>query len=313
MKTDNGYQLIGYKDRKGNKLSEQKVDLTIRTTAWVSQYIQLTKPLRDELRIAGDDSWRYLFLHCPRCIDYPTRPRPFRLNPSVIKWYRTIINDFSKICDLDENDIRQFLMRISVTAMRASSGVEIYLKTHSVKDMAKALGHTSYNSSLLSSYLPEPILSFFQSRWIRIFQRGIICEAMKNSPRLMEAAKFECMQELHDFLKNHALRDIPEHLRDPETLDQSRADKATTKNNCRILISIDIGILTALISLKEAVKNAKLQSKICSMAIYWSKFTDLVVREIEEGYNSDLQTYLNIAQHHANPKNMESLINETSS
>ncbi|NUU34327.1 hypothetical protein [Pseudomonas sp. C2B4] len=313
MKTDNGYQLIGYKDRKGNKLSEQKIDLTTRTTAWISQYIHLTKPLRDELRIAGDDSWRYLFLHCPRCIDYPTRPRPFRLNPSIIDWYKTIIEDFSKICDLGRNDIQKFLMRVSVTAMRASSGVEIYIRTHSVKDMATALGHTNYNASLLASYLPEPILSFFQSRWIRIFQRGIICEAMKNSPRLLEATKFETMSELHEFLKNHALRDIPEYLKNPEILEHSRSDKASTKNNQRILISIDAGVLTALISLNEAVKNAKHQSKICSTAIYWSRFTNLVVREIEEGYNSDLQAYLSIAQHHANPKNMESLINETSS
>ncbi|WIE49813.1 hypothetical protein [Pseudomonas sp. GM17] len=316
LKTDQGYQLIGYKDRKGGALSEQKVDLTPRQAAWVRRIISLTQPLRDELHKTGDDAWRYLFLHCARAISYPKRPIPFKINKGNIDSHQRTLDEFSALSDQDENSIRDFLTRISVTSYRASSGVEVYLKTNSVEAMAKALGHTAYHSSLLSCYLPEPILAFFQTRWIQIFQRGIICEAMKESPRLLDVAKFQSMEELHEFLENHALREIPEHLQNPDFI-KTKEFKQVINNNDkhadRVLISIDAGVLTALISLKEAVSLSQTPSNLCSKAIYWSKFTDLVVKEIEDGFNSDLQDHLNVAKQYANASHMESLIYASSS
>lgn len=311
LKTDNGYQLIGYKNRKGSKLSEQKIDLHPRQAVWVRRIISLTQPLREELRKAKDDAWRYLFLHCLRAICYPKKPMIFRIKPSMINRQQQMIDEFSIISGRDKNTIREFLPRVSLTSFRASSGVEVYLKTNSVEAMAKAVGHTEYNSSLLSSYLPEPILAFFQTRWIRIFQRGIICEAMKDSPRLLEVAKFQSMEELHEFLKNHALREIPEHIRNPDHMKITNSQVENIENiddADRVLISIDSGVLTALLSLKEAVSNAHTPSKLCSKAIYWSNFTDLVVREIEDGYNTDLQDHLIIAQKYIRASNMEDLI-----
>ncbi len=311
LKTDSGYQLIGYKDRKGGKLSEQKIDLTPRQAVWVRRVISLTEPLREELRNADDNAWRYLFIHCQRAICYPKKPKIFKIKPSMIDRHQQIIDEFSTISGRDENTIREFISRVSVTSLRASSGVEVYLKTNSVETMAKAIGHTGYNSSLLSSYLPEPILAFFQTRWIRIFQRGIICEAMKDSPRLLEVARFQNMEELHEFLKHHALREIPDHIRNPEHMkmaDSKQRDIQHIDQADRVLISIDSGVLTALLSLKEAVCSASTPSKLCSKAIYWSNFTDLVVREIEDGYNSDLQDHLHIARKHVSASHMENLI-----
>lgn len=315
LKTNRGYQLIGYKDRKGGVLSEQKIDLTPRQAVWVRRVISLTQPLRDELQNSGDDAWRYLFLHCQRAISYPRRPASFKVKSCAIDHHREIIYEFSTLSGRDEKTIRELIPRISVTSLRASSGVEVYLKTSSVEAMAKALGHTDYNSSLLSSYLPEPILAFFQTRWIRIFQRGIICEAMKDSPRLLEAARFESMDELHEFLKNHALREIPAHLQSPEQIKTTNSKQITSENNNqadRVLISIDTGVLTALLSLQEAVSRAVTPSRLCSKAIYWSNLTRLVVREIEDGYNSDLQGYLNIALQHTNASHMDNIIYATS-
>lgn len=178
--------------------------------------------------------------------------------------------------------------------------------------MANALGHTKYDSSLLSSYLPEPILAFLQTRWIRIFQRGIICEAMKGSPRLLEVARFESMDELHEFLKNHALRDIPLHLQNPEHLSTPAGKQHPARDDLtdQVVISIDTGVLTALISLTNAVANSKNRVSLCSKAIYWARFTELVVREIEDGYNSDLQHHLSLARLHSNASHMEKLIYE---
>lgn len=100
-----------------------------------------------------------------------------------------------------ECGIQEFLERVSLTSLRASCGVAVYLRTKDVTEMAKALGHAKYDPSLLGRYLPEAILAFFQTRWIRIFQRSFICEAMKDSPYLLEATTFETMDELHVFEK----------------------------------------------------------------------------------------------------------------
>jgi hypothetical protein len=63
--------------------------------------------------------------------------------------------------------------------------------------MAEALGHKYYRPELLSFYLPESILNFFQSRWIRIFQKGIICEAI---------VEVECEDNKRFYMRQHQLR-----------------------------------------------------------------------------------------------------------
>ncbi|MNJ35175.1 hypothetical protein D3C77_299040 [compost metagenome] len=324
-KTDVGYQLVGYKDRKGGALSEQKIDLTEEEAGWVKLLISLTKPLSDELRADGNDTWRYLFLHTCNYITTPSRSNPMKLNKKTIDFQKRMISEFMEVGGLDEEAAKAFIVRLSVTAFRASAAVEIYLRDHSVEEMARALGHTRYSSALLTRYLPQSILAFFQTRWIRIFQRGIICQAMKGSPRLLEAARFENMEELHEFLKNHALQDIPEHLQNPDYLNApaptAAAKKSKSKTADQVVVSIDPGVLTALLSLNAAVKKAKQKAtsgetgsaKLCSKAIYWSRFSDLVVKEIEDGFNSVLQAHLDTAQKYSNASHMEELIYATSS
>lgn len=315
IKRDNAYELTGYKDRKGGELSEQVIKLSPREAVWVRQIISLTQPLRDELRDAGDDAWRYLFLHCAGTIGLPKRPEPFKINKRTLKYQKHLVQEFSAASGESDKKMEAFLPRLSVTAFRASCGVEVYLDTHSVEEMARALGHTTYNTSLLSSYLPSPILEFFQTRWIRVFQRGLICEAMKGSPYLLKATRFETMEELHTFLENHAIREIPEHLKNPDFLSSRAQQELTAKQygeDGQVLVSIDTGILTTLLSLNQAVMQATAKSQLCAKAIYWSRFTDLVVRYIEDEYNSDLLVYLDTARQHVDPKRMEGLIYATS-
>jgi hypothetical protein len=308
LKTNSGYQLVGYKDRKGSPLSEQKINLTSEQADWVKFIIDLTAVIRKELKEKGHDDWRLLFIHTGGRIDFPSRftaKSSIRANPYIVK-------ELMAAGSLTEKSAQQFINRVTITTTRASAAVEVYLTTNSVEDMARALGHTNYSSSLLSSYLPEPILAFFQTRWIRLFQRGIICRAMKDSPQLLEAARFNSMDELHEFLKNHALRELPEHLQNPDYLKPPRSPASTATNGeiqpDRVIVSIGTGVLTALLSLKAAIDAATPNANLCSKAIYWSRFGELVVREIEGGFNSDLQNYLQLAQQHSSASYMESLI-----
>ena len=97
-----------------------------------------------------------------------------------------------------------------MTKLRASKAVQLYLIQNDTQKMAEALGHKYYRPELLSFYLPETILNFFQSRWIRIFQKGIICEAMKDSKNFFKASKFNSLEELEEFMNLHSLKNIPE-------------------------------------------------------------------------------------------------------
>ncbi|MHA6232995.1 hypothetical protein [Pseudomonas fluorescens group sp. PF-69] len=77
------------------------------------------------------------------------------------------------------------------------------------------------------------------------------------------------------------------------------------------MISVDVGILTALLSLEEAVRRSKRQDEICAKAMYWAKLTNLLVSEITEGYEFDLQEYLATARTQIDASLMESLIYAT--
>lgn len=307
-KTNSGYQLTGFKKRAGNP--EMKIQLKPRAAALVRMIIELSQPLRDYLKANQNDSWRKLFLIIPKGY---CNPKPASLPQWSIKAFEVYPAQFNKLelqfspfTHLRGKNLAEFLSRVSLGTIRASSGVIVFLETKSVEAMAKALGHSRYHPDLLSHYLPKILLEFFQSRWIRIFQKGIICHAMRNSPRLLDATQFSSMAELNEFLKNHALSDIPEcednHFGSPEE---------PPKINSQVMIRIDVGILTTLLSLQLAVQLAGENSGICGSARYWADVAFLVKRSIESGNDLKLKNHLIAAMEHSNPQKMEGLIYAT--
>lgn len=302
--------LIGYKDRKGKKLSRQEIRLTQEESEWIKLIIKITEPLRKVLRGQNDKRWRELFLTCGQGFAAPGSMKQAR-------WYLTRLRSEQTACErvtsmfhrhtnLRGDALLKFIDRISLTSIRASAGVSVYLKTGDGEQMSKALGHTEFNPELLRRYLPEPILAFFQSRWIRIFQKNFICEAMKSSPFLLQATKFKTMDELHEFLKNHALGEIPTHLRDPEGNDSNKED------NSELFVSVNPGTLGALMSLEAAVRNASKPALISGKARYWANISNLIVSHIKNGTDSLLKQHLNIAEKHLDTKQMDGLIYEPS-
>lgn len=312
VKSDNGARLIGYKDRRGKKHSEQVIDLTPDSQKWLEEIIEVTTPLREALRKQGNPIWKELFITCGQAFSRPSSAcmpswnrSKFKLAPSYLKILAEQFAPYERIMPCD---MQTFLERVSLSSIRSSCGVEVYLRTKSVTEMAKALGHASYDTALLRRYLPEAILSFFQTRWIRIFQRSFICEAMKDSPYLVDATNFQNMDELHTFLKNHALKDIPQHLRNPEN--KPSPEQAESQSS-QVYISIDVGIMTALLSLEAAVKTSGRADQICGRARYWAEVSKSVSQEIERGHDSLLKKHLNLAKTHCNPTRMNKVIHVT--
>lgn len=312
VKTDTGYQLIGFKDRRGGKLSEQKIQLSANSTRRILEIIKITAPLRKYLKEHGDDRWRELFLTCgkgfghPRSAVIPTWNKAlFDKHPRI---FDRIAQQFSAHTSLRGTELIEFLCRVTLSSLRASCGVAVYLKTQSVEAMSKALGHANHDCLQLSHYLPDSILAFFQARWIRIFQRSFICDAMKDSSFLIEAADFETMEELNLFLKNHALKEIPDHLLNPENTKTTEAHSASLYSE--VYISVDPGIMTALVSLERAVAIAERPEDVTGLARYWADLTKVVVAEIRRDNDALLKDHLHIAEQRCNPRRMEKLIYE---
>jgi len=117
--------------------------------------------------------------------------------------------------------------------------------------VSEALGHKVINVAILSHYLPESIMNFFNARWIRQFQNALIYQAMENSEYLFVAIDISS-EYLGEFLKNHRINDIPalfdkfkttsEHtLGTSEDTEQPEFDEVTftvTETLLRVLIAI---------------------------------------------------------------------------
>ncbi|WP_197710880.1 hypothetical protein [Pseudomonas syringae group genomosp. 3] len=279
------------------------------------QVIRATQPLRDYLRDQDDDAWRYLFIACSRGLTHPTKMVATNWNSGTLATrYQHLVDEFSPYLKRPREEVEDYICRISITSLRATRAVLVYIESNSITDTAKALGHSDVSLDLLERYLPEPILAFFQTRWIRVFQRGIICMAMKDSKYLLKVSNFQTMDELHTFLENNALKDIPESMRDPEALKNPKLSRSSPQDKeaaDRVVISLDVGVLTALLSIEEAVRMSTRRDEINAKALYWAKLTSLLVNDIADGNEFDLQDYLATARTQVDAAQMEAIIYAT--
>lgn len=279
--TDQGTFLISYKNRKGPELAEQKILLNETSKKLIMMLLEETAIIREYLNINNDTDYRKLFICCNSATLFPNAPKVLNEREGTNRdTNKSVITFLTQEKLINEQDAIKFANKITLTKLRASRGVQIYLETQSTTQMAKALGHTRHRPEMLAHYLPEPILDFFQRRWISIFQRGIICEALKDSEFLLKAANFSSMAQLDEFLKNHTLKKIPDNS---NTL-LAQENKNLTKQD-ELYVSIDENKLTALLSIQKAVKESANKELVASHAHYWSTFTDRLTKEIKDNRN----------------------------
>ena len=291
--------LVGYKRRRGGDKALQRVALSEKAIIFVDQVLKLTEPLRKYLKAKNDSNYKYLLLSCRTGFCYPA-PLSESLHITSRAAFEARLNQFDRCGGSDQKmAVVELVKRLTPTRFRATVGLQVFLDTGSAKAMSEALGHAKYKPDLLSHYLPEPILAFFQSRWIRIFQKGIVCEAMKDSPQLLRASNFKSMDDLDRFLVNHALN-LPD--------DPDEPDEKQSSNVRDVCISVDENILSALLSLESAVSAAD-QQLVSAKAKYWSKFTSLIQVEIEKNtYDPDMTFALQNARKNVDPNLMQGLI-----
>jgi hypothetical protein len=302
VEIDGGHYLVGEKRRRGAELADQKILLNAETAAVVRTVIELTTPLREFLRDIGDDNWRRLFIYSNSLGTKPNAWNPAGTACYSKNWLATRLESLVSLECVSAQDLAS---RFSLARLRDSAAVIVYLKTGSVQRMAEALGHRRWQPSLLDHYLPRPIQQFFVDRWIRLFQAGIVCEAMKDSPLLLRASHFETMQQLDEFLKAHMLRRIPLHLEDPDSPFAAQAESSTE----RIVFGVESGILTILMSLELAVDSAVRVP--CARAIRWARISRHLIPYMEaQREQPEFRDMVRVARQYANASEVAGLIYE---
>lgn len=294
IKNDNSVMLVGKKHRKGKEYAEQKIMLNDYTFSLINLLIENNKIMS---KVINTNS---LFLHT----NSTARFRILAPEPHSFSKTKEITDSLSDFIinkyNFNEFELEHFLKKTTFSKIRSTCAIKSFFKYESTRKMAEILGHESYNSSLLTHYLPEPIIHFYQSRWIRIFQKGIIYEAMKDSHFVLDAIGFENMDILNEFLSNHVLKNLPSNK-------IITSESVQEFDDC--YISINETNLTALLSLKDAVDNSKQKEKITGKAIFWSDFAEKLISEINNNkiYYS-LQPILEKALEKLNKQNYEKVI-----
>jgi hypothetical protein len=284
IKIDNKLFLVGYKARKGNSVAEQKIALSDFSVEIINKYLDWISNFKKD-----NDSF---FIYKGKSdIVYYSLTKDSLYNDTV----RGSFKKFLQGKDIPLEYINDLGNNAYLSKIRASSAIQIYFETENTTKMAQALGHTSYNPRLLSHYLPQSILDFYQQRWIRIFQKGLICESLKNNSLLFKASNFETMEQLDEFLKNHMLKNLPDNL---STIKPINIQNETNFDN--IYVSINQENLTALFSLRKAVEEAKNKDNVCEKAYFWFHFSEQIEKEIlnKREYN-EFKALLSISKEQA--------------
>lgn len=272
---DGSWYLVSEKLRKGRESAQQRIKLDEETLQIVRDLIEITGPARNYLKNRNDSTWRLLFLSVASVGTRPVKWAPTGEACRQLDWIASRIQELD-LCD--SQHARFLAKKFSLKRIRVQAGVLIYLETGSVEQMAKALGHESFRPSLLDHYLPPAIQAFFEERWIRLFQQGIICEALVESPYLLEASAFETMEELDTFLENHALRTVPAHLEDPDG--PSIRQEVVKGADRKVVFAVELGVLTVLASLQLATASAT--KPLSGKAIRWARIADRLFPYLKE-------------------------------
>jgi hypothetical protein len=246
-------KLVGYKFRRGVRFAEIVVNLDNYTVGVVRSIIRITDYARKHLQSIGDNNWRFLLLTGHK--SFGTIRRPKLASYSVTMG---LLNEhaerLSVISSINNQDAVELLKRSTLTAVRATSAVLVYLETRCAIKMSEALGHARLNHSLLSRYLPGPIWDFFQERWIRLFQAGVVLEAMRGSKNILKASDFNSLEEIENFLNNHALK-FKEQPKDPD---------CDSIQEPQLLISVDYNVFRQLLKLerKSVTSESSLKTQL---------------------------------------------------
>nr|WP_219079230.1 hypothetical protein [Vibrio parahaemolyticus] len=147
--------------------------------------------------------------------------------------------------------------------------------------VAEALGHEKKDANLLTSYLPKPLMDFFNARWIRQFQNAILLEAMKDSVHRLDAVNMSA-QDIEEFLSNHGISNIPEHL-DHGFTQQTTTDSEVSESLGfdQLTYTISTSLLQLLMAIRFVVESSDDEESFLDIVAHWYQSAVFVFRHPE--------------------------------
>ncbi|AWL27358.1 hypothetical protein DJ533_01430 (plasmid) [Acinetobacter defluvii] len=276
IKTDQVSYIISHKHRKRKK-SLQKILLNTESIKVVEQIIELTQNNRSILKKLSDPNWEYMLLIKNSILQIPKRiikidnPSTFADRFFLYEIFKRHI-DIKKLSETETSFVNELYKNFTLTKLRATVAVKIFLDTNSITIMSEALGHETLDHRLINTYLPEPLWDFFSNRWIRIFQNQIIFESMKDSELIFNAMDIN-EDNIEEFLRNHKIENLPKYL---ESISK---EKTNNINN-----HFDLGIFlisVPLLQLLLGIINLNLSGKINNTFKKWLESSNFIISQIK--------------------------------
>ena len=293
------YIAVSYKPRKGATNAQQEVVLNEFSKSIVEFLIQHTRMSREHLKQKGDVNWRKMILTATST----NVIGPSSLNTtlhSATDFYDWLQDKplFDMSSDITLKDAKAISEIHSLRSIRRHRGFQIYLETRSMDAVAEALGHEKKDANLLTSYLPKPLMDFFNGRWIRQFQNAILLEAMKDSVYRLDAVNMNA-QDIEEFLSNHGISSIPEHFDHGFTQQTTTDSESSESLACdQLTYTISTSLLQLLIAIRFVVENRDDEESFLDIVAHWYQSAVFVMDTLRSGKHSaddDLMEMLDVA------------------
>ncbi|EGQ9935089.1 hypothetical protein ACEOHO_003523 [Vibrio vulnificus] len=295
----NQHIAVSYKSRKGASNAQQEVVLNEFSKSIVDFLIQHTHIAREHLKKKGNINWRKMILTAT----YTNVIHPDSLNKiiqSTNDFYDWLQDKslFDKNSDITLKDAKAISDIHSLRSIRRHRGFQIYLETRSMDAVAEALGHEKKGANLLTSYLPKPLMDFFNARWIRQFQNAILLEAMKDSLHQLDAVNMSA-QDIAEFLNNHGISSIPEHF-EHGSVQQTTTDNEVSKSLKfdQLTYTVSTSLLQLLMAIRFIVENRDNEESFLDIVAHWYQSAVFVIDTLRSGKHSaddDLMEMLDVA------------------
>ena len=295
----NQHIAVSHKSRKGSTNAQQEIVLNEFSKPIVEFLMRHTRMSREYLKQKGNVNWRKMILTATTtnviC--------PSNLNTTLHTandFYNWIQDEtlFDKSSDITLEDAQAISDIHSLRSIRRHRGFQIYLETRSMDAVAEALGHEKKDANLLTSYLPKPLMDFFNARWMRQFQNAILLEAMKDSVHRLDAVNMSA-QDIEEFLSNHGISNIPEHL-DHGFTQQTTTDSEVSESLGfdQLTYTISTSLLQLLMAIRFVVESSDDEESFLDVVAHWYQSAVFVLDTLSSGKHSaddDLMGMLDIA------------------
>ena len=300
FQSGNQHMIVSVKPRRGVELAEQAIVLNEFSLEVVKFMVTHTSIARQFLKSRDKSGWRKMVLTATLS---SARPRK---TMSCIDRAHDVTDSalFTNKSPISQSEANELAQLINLRSVRRHRGLQIYLETRSVIAVSEALGHSKVHGELMETYLPEPLIDFFNERWVRQFQNAILLQAMEGSRYCLDSVDLS-VDEIEEFLKNHGLSDLPTKL-DYGFKEQNLSSGGESDSYFdEATYVVSISLLQLLIAIKSIYESED-KSTLVAIAKDWYQSASFILNLlVTEQYSADKELSMMLKEATSNPLDLK--------